>query len=87
MYTDYTPKEGEWRTFICTYRYKDADWTFHAKAENYTVAQERLYAIALDRVDGILGSILELPLPDPTPRPILHMIGEMLTRVVPRVKG
>lgn len=85
MHIDYTPKEGEWPTYICSYRYKDAKWSFNIQAESAADAQARLRAIALANVDGQLYGAIELPLPKSTPKPIMMTIGNFLMKIILKV--
>ena len=50
-------KKGKdnWPTFVCTYRYKGAEWGFQIVAENVNDARERMAALGQwGKVDGIL---------------------------------
>lgn len=84
-YIDYTPRKGEWPTWLCHYKYKGVTYSFNIKAENWEDAKARVRTLSLARVDGQLYSEIYVPLPKSTPTGVLRMIGNILRNYTKRL--
>ena len=64
--------------FACSYRYKGRERALTIPADNWADAEARLAAISTGWVDGELGGVINMPLPERTPKSILNRIGDCL---------
>ena len=88
MLNEQTENNGKFQDVATEYMYKGGRWSFSFQAESVEDAEARMAAIRETGV--VLGwpcYTIPVPVPESTPNLILHMIGNILVRIVAMVKN
>lgn len=78
---------SEYKTFVCSYKYRGLDWDISVVATSFEDAQARLRAMGTSGVvDGILYA--EIPVPSIVAETsLVHPLGDFLTKIVRFFRG